>query len=148
MTIQMNSMQLDSQVKLALVEHAEQNLPEECCGILAGEWSGKTLSKVTRAIPIDNFASQKKSTQFEIKSSSILQINRALRKEGLDLLGFYHSHPNGRPEPSKKDLAASTAWPGYYHIILATSEYGETSFNAFMTNKPTWNQIPLNGALL
>jgi proteasome lid subunit RPN8/RPN11 len=137
MNNQMNMMQLEPSAKAILIEQTERSLPDECCGVLAGIGFLDKNARISSVIPLANNV---------ISPNQLLGISRSLRQQGLDVMGFYHSHPHGIAEPSRKDIAASTAWHGYYHIILASSGPGKTSINAYTTDKPSWNQILLKEA--
>jgi len=71
-------------------------LPRECCGLLVGR-SGHIMA----ALPIPNVAAGDEA--FEIDGLTCMQTERLIRRAGLELLGYYHSHPHGRPAASRED---------------------------------------------
>ncbi|HZF46665.1 MAG TPA: M67 family metallopeptidase, partial [Sphingomonadaceae bacterium] len=71
--------------------------PEEACGLLLG-----TEGWVTEARPAANVA-QDKARHFEIDPVALIAAHRAERNGGPRLIGYYHSHPSGSPEPSATD---------------------------------------------
>ena len=79
-------------------DHVLACLPEEACGLLAGR-----DGVVTRAVPIENAAHSPVRYRMEPRA----QVGELLSIEalGLDLLGIYHSHPNGPAVPSPTDQA-------------------------------------------
>ena len=71
--------------------------PRECCGILLGEGSA-----ITSAIPASN-VHPSPQTHFEIDPQTLINAHRAARVGGPQVLGYYHSHPDGPSEPSATD---------------------------------------------
>ena len=86
----------------------------EICGLLFGDGD-----MVEVAEPCSNVASDP-STTFEIDPSRLIAAHRAMRAGGPKLIGCYHSHPKGPPEPSPRDAAAADA-DGWLWIIAAAS---------------------------
>lgn len=77
--------------------HAAAQL--ECCGILRGA-DGRVI-ELQRA---DNVAADGKRN-FEIDPATLIAVHKDVRNGGAALLGYFHSHPNGRAEPSADDVA-------------------------------------------
>ncbi len=95
------------------VRHARATLPRECCGLLVGR-SGHIMA----ALPIPNAAAGNEA--FEIDGLTSMQAERLARRTGLELLGYYHSHPHGRPTPSREDRSG-TLWtdlPPRFRLIV------------------------------
>ena len=89
-----------SDISEMLISHAEAEYPRECCGILLGECMGgrKTVSKV---IQTENTAGG--SAHFRHFLIDPLAVAKAERGP-LEILGFYHSHPDCEAIPSKEDI--------------------------------------------
>jgi proteasome lid subunit RPN8/RPN11 len=83
----------------AIVDHARADAPNEACGILFG--SAETIDRADRARNI----AQQPDRAFEIDSAALLAAHRAARAAGRQVVGWYHSHPNGAPGPSTTDAA-------------------------------------------
>jgi proteasome lid subunit RPN8/RPN11 len=96
--------------------HARRELPEECCGVLLGRQE-EGLKTVVAVRPAANLASSRREDRFEIAPADLLTAIREGRARGLDLLGFYHSHPHGDPTPSRADL--EQGWTGTTTLILS-----------------------------
>jgi len=98
-------------------------LPEECCGILVGRRRRGAETLVTRLVPAAN-VSDERERHFEIDPGDVL---RAHKEAGADeaVVGFYHSHPEGRCHPSNQDR--EQAWPGASYLI-ATPDGGLSSW--------------------
>jgi predicted GIY-YIG superfamily endonuclease/proteasome lid subunit RPN8/RPN11 len=86
--------------------------PREACGLLLGEGTRITEARVTANVhPLPE-------THFEIDPQALVDAHRAARSGGLQVLGYFHSHPAGPPEPSATDRACA-AGDGRVWAILA-----------------------------
>lgn len=103
---------LSSSLHAALLAKAGATHPLECCGLLFGG-----VSNVLRIEPAANI-SPDPARAFEIDPAQLIAAERAMRTGGDQLIGHYHSHPNGRAEPSPRDAAAS-AGDGRLWLIIA-----------------------------
>ena len=100
-----------------IARHGETTYPEECCGILLGrETDG--VRAIERLMPIDNqWDSVDRGERFLIRSQDVLHAEHEARRAGLDVLGFYHSHPDSPARPSEFDR--EHAWPWYTYLIIS-----------------------------
>ncbi|WP_157369807.1 M67 family metallopeptidase [Zavarzinella formosa] len=87
-----------------LIAHAAQEHPLECCGLLAGIVTPGAC-EVTVRIPLTNHL--KREDEFESDPAEMLAAHRRMRREGLEMLAVYHSHPASEPVPSRKDRLRS-----------------------------------------
>lgn len=85
--------------------HALQEFPSECCGLLSGE--GNLIDGIK---PCMNERSN--PTEFSVSPAELFEFFRSLRREERDFMGIYHSHPDGKPIPSKRDEEEF-----YYHDV-------------------------------
>jgi [CysO sulfur-carrier protein]-S-L-cysteine hydrolase len=85
----------------AMVKQAQMELPNECCGLLAGTVQGGT-GRITRCYPLVNEAAS--PVEFVGAARGLLDAFKDMRRLNLDLLAVYHSHPTSAPVPSRKDL--------------------------------------------
>jgi desampylase len=95
-----------------LLEWAEAELPHECCGLLLGRDDRIAEVRLSRNVA-DNAAQR-----FEIDPVDLIAAHKAARMSGSQLLGHFHSHPNGLASPSPTDLASATD-DGSYWLIIA-----------------------------
>lgn len=72
----------------------------------------------------ENVSGASKEREYTIATPALLEAERWARGEGLEILGYYHSHPSGSATPSALDLA--NAWPDTSYVILGMDE-GEVS---------------------
>lgn len=90
--------------------HAQEALPSECCGVLIGSRSAIVEARRTR-----NLAESR--TRFEVDPKGHIDARREARLRGLEVVGFYHSHPHSEPIPSHTDLAEAS-YPDLFHLIV------------------------------
>ena len=99
--------------------HGVRDYPYECCGLLLGRYraEGKV---VTETYPISNAREESaKRNRFLIEPAELMHGERYAREQDLEVVGFYHSHPDSPARPSQYDL--EHAWPTYSYIIVSTS---------------------------
>jgi proteasome lid subunit RPN8/RPN11 len=96
----------------AIRSHAAADAPREACGLLFG-----TAELVDAAMAAINVADDPER-HFEIDPATLFAAIRAARAGGAKLAGYYHSHPNGRAEPSATDQAMA-APDGKLWLIVA-----------------------------
>jgi proteasome lid subunit RPN8/RPN11 len=102
-------------------EHAKEAYPEECAGALVGMDVGemKVVVDVWRA---ENVHGEDRLRRFLIEPLQIKEFEERATERDMDLLGFYHSHPDHPAEPSEYDR--EHAWPYYSYVIASVSEGG------------------------
>ena len=94
----------------AVSDHAMRDAPRECCGVLIG--SGETVTEIAAA---QNIAEG--PTRFLINPQDHLDAIRRARQRGLQVLGFYHSHPHSSAVPSETDRAEAN-YPDHLYLIV------------------------------
>jgi proteasome lid subunit RPN8/RPN11 len=94
-----------------MVGHAREAAPAECCGLLAG--SGDSI---VEAIRTRNIAAA--PTRFRIDPRDHIERRRDLRRRGLEVVGFYHSHVQSPPIPSERDRDEA-AYPDHLFAIVS-----------------------------
>ena len=102
-------------------EHAKEAYPEECAGGLVGMDVGE-MKIVVDVWPAQNTHEDERSRRFLIEPLQIKEFEERVRERGMDLLGFYHSHPDHPAEPSEYDR--EHAWPYYSYVIASVGEDG------------------------
>ncbi len=101
-----------------IVHHAYDGHEEEVCGVLAGDrGTDGDPSVVTRRYATENVAETPR-TRYRIDPEAQLELFERIEGAGLDVVGFYHSHPTGPARPSETD-AARAAWLDHSYVICA-----------------------------
>jgi len=89
-----------------LLTHARRELPNECCGLLAGkvttDHKGESVARVERCFPLINAAAS--PVEYLSDAHSMFAAVREMRAPELEILAVYHSHPTSHPVPSGTDL--------------------------------------------
>jgi proteasome lid subunit RPN8/RPN11 len=109
----MHSIRIEASLLQQMQEHARREPLAECCGMMAG-----SDGLITRVFPAAN-AAKNTATEYEIAPQELFQFTREIRAAGLELLGIYHSHPNGKNEPSERDIEQAYYPDVAYFIISA-----------------------------
>ena len=104
------AVRLGRSVLSQVAAHAHDTLPAECCGVLIGR-----ADEVVEAIRAANLSDD--PNRYAMDPKAHIDARRAARVRGLEVVGFYHSHPHSEPEPSITDLAEAT-YPGYLYLIV------------------------------
>jgi len=98
--------------------HAETAYPHEGCGLMGGASDGEAR-RVTRLVPVPNARSDSPRNRYLIEPVDFLRAQTALDRDGLDVVGVYHSHPDHPARPSAFD--EEHAWPRLSYIIVSVA---------------------------
>ncbi|MDR0847866.1 MAG: M67 family metallopeptidase [Propionibacteriaceae bacterium] len=115
---------IDLPLSIAKRVHAEGVLafPNECCGALLGSVDAVGTQELRHVVDIlalpNTREAEEQYHRFVITPEDYLRAEQFARTEGLDLVGFYHSHPNAPARPS--DYDREHAWPNLSYVIVAT----------------------------
>lgn len=108
---------LSNELERAIREHGEETFPNECCGFMLGTANGDSRN-VAELLPAYNDREEEAQyNRFLITSEAFMKGEKAARAKNLDIVGFYHSHPNAPARPSQYDL--DHAWPWYSYVIVS-----------------------------
>jgi proteasome lid subunit RPN8/RPN11 len=103
--------------------HGAQTYPHECCGALLGRDTDVADRRVYREIhglhPLANRRDDSPNNRFSVTSQDVLDAEKAARQQGLEVVGWYHSHPDHPARPSQYDR--DHAWPWYSYIIVSVA---------------------------
>ncbi len=112
---------LDEKHLAEIRQHGERDYPFECCGLMLGRFEGEGRKIVTETYSISNAREEAaKRNRFLIRPEELMRGEKYAREKGLDVVGFYHSHPDERAVPSKYDL--EHAWPTYSYIVVSVEK--------------------------
>ena len=124
--------------------HGQETYPHECCGALlgrdadaaAGTDSEKDAIAPEREIlslfPLVNRRDDSPRNRFSVTSEDVLAAERAAREQGLEVVGWYHSHPDHPARPSQYDR--DHAWPWYSYIIVSVQSGAPQEMTSWRLN--------------
>jgi len=113
--------QIDKKQIEEIQAHGERDYPFECCGLLIGSFTEDGRKIVSEIYAISNAREEEaKRARFLIEPEELLRGERYARERKLDVIGFYHSHPEDRGVPSGYDL--EHAWPTYSYVIVPVTK--------------------------
>ena len=125
-----------------ILSHAERAYPNECCGLLVGERRAGDvfILEVHRRA---NMAPTP-ANQFEIDPQLRFDLERRVREEALDLVGVYHSHPDGDAAPSQTDI--QRAWESSLVWLITAVKNGSaatTTAHIVLESVARFKEIPM-----
>jgi proteasome lid subunit RPN8/RPN11 len=123
-------LRLNEQVYDAIRRHGEETYPYECCGVLLGR-SIDGRNEVEDAVRAGNTRTDSAHNRYQIAPQELVKIQRLGRERGLDIVGFYHSHPDHPARWSKTDFAEAH-WIGCSYLITAVDEGVAQATNSFL----------------
>lgn len=102
-------------------QHGEGTYPEECCGIMLG-LSKEDTQTVEAVIELDNKQEENRRRRFFVTPGQYIQAERIASERKLELLGFYHSHPDHPAIPSAYDTEHALPWFTYVIVSVMQGE--------------------------
>ena len=110
------ALKIPAELMQKIEAHGVETFPYECCGALLGrdDDGGRV---VTALFALSNRRQDSPRNRFEITPEDVMLAERTAHDKKLDLIGWYHSHPNAPAQPSEFDR--EHAWPWYSYIIVS-----------------------------
>jgi proteasome lid subunit RPN8/RPN11 len=123
-------LQLTQDLSNKIGQHGAETYPHECCGALLGrdldvpnakspDGAALPSREVTALFPLINRRDDSPRNRFQVTSEDVRDAEKAAREKGIDVVGWYHSHPDHPAEPSQFDR--DHAWPWYSYIIVSVA---------------------------
>jgi len=110
--------------------HGEQTYPYECCGVLLGRDLGET-NEVVQIVQAGNTRVDSAHNRYSISPVELIRIQRQARALELDLVGFYHTHPDHPAQWSATDIAEAH-WLGCSYVITSVAKGKADVTNSFL----------------
>lgn len=95
--------------------HGAETFPFECCGAMLGRDS--LTREILGLFPLVNRRDDSPRNRFAVAAEDVREAEKAARERGLDVIGWYHSHPDHPARPSEFDR--EHAWPWYSYVIVS-----------------------------
>ncbi|MDH5019413.1 desampylase [Halobacterium rubrum] len=100
----------------AVLDHAQADAPLEACGVFVGERDGDQR-RVTAVRRVPNVADAPR-VRYELDPETTLAVFDEAEATGMEVVGFYHSHPSGPGRPSAADREHAR-WPGHVYVVAS-----------------------------
>jgi proteasome lid subunit RPN8/RPN11 len=124
--------------------HGAETYPHECCGALLGRDSHagleghrgeRTLTpmrEILQLFPLVNRRDDSPRNRFSVTAQDVLEAEKSARAQGLEVVGWYHSHPDHPARPS--DYDRDHAWPWYSYIIVSVQNGAPQDMTSWRLN--------------
>lgn len=112
-----------------LRRHGEETYPAECCGVLIGQ-RDHDIRRVTEIFRCANAAGAAPD-RYRIDPKELIAAQKQARAAGMEIIGFYHSHPDFRARWSATDLAEAH-WLGCVYVITSVERGAAGATHAFV----------------
>lgn len=142
----------------AILAHAREEAPRECCGVLAGR-----DGRAERVYRITNRAGQAAELfaergllprsgadpatlpveRYLMDPEELFRALRDIEAQGLEHLANYHSHPASPARPSRTDIEFGQYWPHVYHLICSLHDPGAPDLRAYRITDGTATEVPI-----
>ncbi len=121
-------LRLPRSCEAAIRTHGEGAYPHEACGILLGRTlpDGAAVVEARRA---RNLNTERARDRYDLDPADQLRAEEAASRAGLEVVGFYHTHPDHPARASQTD--ANLAWPGYHYVICAVAQGRSSDLRAW-----------------
>jgi proteasome lid subunit RPN8/RPN11 len=110
---------LSGEIEGKIRSHGAETYPHECCGALLGRETADDAREILALFPLVNRRDDSPRNRFSVTSEDVRDAEKAALEKGLDVLGWYHSHPDHPARPSQYDQ--DHAWPWYSYIIVSVA---------------------------
>jgi proteasome lid subunit RPN8/RPN11 len=120
---------LDPRHASAIRRHGEADYPAEACGLIGGAVEGD--QKITvQLVPLVNRRTDSARNRYLIDPDSFRHGEERLERDGLEVIGVYHSHPDHPPVPSAFDR--EHAWPRLSYVIVGVNRGNATELKSWV----------------
>jgi proteasome lid subunit RPN8/RPN11 len=123
------TLKMSADIAQKIRQHGADTYPHECCGALLGRDNvdGDTttvgvqlpLREVAALYPLINRRDDSPRNRFSVTAEDVREAEKAARDKNLDVVGWYHSHPDHPAKPSQYDR--EHAWPWYSYVIVSVA---------------------------
>lgn len=124
-----------------IVAHAREEVPNECCGVVAIALGG---GEQARAVSVHRAVNTAASPlRFEIDGLDVMKLLDSIERDGLELGAIYHSHTRTAPYPSQTDINFAVNWPGVEWIIVGLSDPDTPEVRSYVIEKGIVREVAL-----
>jgi proteasome lid subunit RPN8/RPN11 len=120
-------LQISEALAARIRAHGVETYPHECCGAILGRDEGDRI--VRDLMPLQNRRDDSPRNRFEVTPDDVRLAEKTADEKKLDLIGWYHSHPDAPARPSEYDR--EHAWPWYSYIIVSVQKGEPKDMNSW-----------------
>ena len=124
------TLKISAEVAQQIRQHGAETYPNECCGALLGRDDvnghvtpaggvGLPIREIVAVFPLTNRRDDSPRNRFSVTAEDVRDAEKAAREKKLDVVGWYHSHPDHPARPSQYDR--EHAWPWYSYVIVSVA---------------------------
>ncbi len=121
-------LRLPPELQQQLETVVDASYPFEACGVMIGRGGRRTIA-VEDVFHARNLNTERARDRFLLDPEDHLAADRVARKRGLEVVGFWHSHPDHPARPSSTDL--ETAWEDHSYLIVSTAAVGANDLRSW-----------------
>ena len=117
-----------------MLAHVCAGYPLEACGALLGRGGD-----IRRVAPLENRETEKPRVRYAIDPRDLVRLDRKARGEGLEIVGYFHSHPDhpARPSETDRQRAAESLSDGVFHVVVGVLGDTRTTPTAWIVREAT-----------
>ena len=117
-----------------MLAHLRAGYPLEACGAFLGRGS-----EVTRVAPLENRETETPRVRYAIDPRDLVRLDREARAEGIEIIGYFHSHPDhpARPSETDRQRAADSLSDGVFHVVVGVEKGERTTPTAWVFRDAT-----------
>ena len=126
-----STLKMSTEIAQKIRQHGAETYPHECCGALLGRdgvgADGTAIAggvqlptrEIAALFPLVNRRDDSPRNRFSVTAEDVREAEKAAGQKGLDVVGWYHSHPDHPATPSQYDR--EHAWPWYSYVIVSVA---------------------------
>ena len=125
------TLKMSTEIAQKIRQHGAETYPHECCGALLGrdgvDGDNTTaggvqlpIREIVALFPLVNRRDDSPRNRFSVTAEDVRDAEKAAREKKLDVVGWYHSHPDHPARPSQYDR--EHAWPWYSYVIVSVAD--------------------------
>jgi proteasome lid subunit RPN8/RPN11 len=116
---------ISQQLVDAMVTHAREDLPNECCGMIGGrDGEARSVVRVVNAAATP--------LRYEMDPQGQFDALKEIEGGGEELIGIYHSHTKSAAYPSQTDVNQAVAWPEQVYVIVSLADAEAPDVRAYL----------------
>jgi proteasome lid subunit RPN8/RPN11 len=135
-------MDISQELLERILDHAREDAPNECCGVLAVESATDGApTRAVRAHRARNIAAS--PLRFEIDGLEVMQLLDSIEGDGLAIGAIYHSHTRTAPYPSQTDINFAVNWPGVEWIIVGLTDPENPEVRSYLIEEGVVREVEI-----